>query len=145
MSKSKLWPILKNYNFWKKNFPELKISGIVPSNIIYHFWDFEKYLGSKRFFSKILSVEKSTNQFFYKHYNFFFEKRALSLFLEYWSLINCQVSEKSLERLLRSGDDIPSRAFCRFQSIAQLEVENCNLLFARVSTSRIDLLLDYLN
>ena len=124
MSKSKLWPILKNFNFWKKKFPELKISGIVPSNIIYHFWEFEKYLGSKRFFSKILSVEKSTNQFFYKHYNFFFEKRALSLFLEYWSLINCQVSEKSLERLLRSGDDIPSRAFCRFQSIAQLEVEN---------------------
>ena len=47
MSKSKLWPILKNYNFWQKIFLDLKFSEIVPSNIIYHFWEFHKYLGSK--------------------------------------------------------------------------------------------------
>ena len=50
-----LWLPGENCNFWRKIFPDLKFSGIVLSNIIYHFWEFQKHLGSKRFFSKFLS------------------------------------------------------------------------------------------
>ena len=138
MSKSKLWPILKNYNFWKKKFPELKISGIVPSNIIYHFWEFEKYLGSKRFFSKILSVEKSTNQFFYKHSRFFFEKRALSGVIIYQYLTSDQKLEKSSDGKYHNSWMLPSRNLQTniLPLWAQPSVENCNVHKCTISTSR---------
>ena len=109
MSKSKLWPILKNYNFWKKNFLVVKFSGIVPSNIIYHFWEFHKYLGSKNLPKKFQSAEKSTNQFFYKHSRFFFEKRALSGVIICQYLTSDQKLAKSSDGKYHNSWMLPSR------------------------------------
>ena len=55
-----LWLPGEIFNFWRRIFLDLKFSGIVPSNIIYHFWEFQKYLGSKRFSKKFLSVKMHT-------------------------------------------------------------------------------------
>ena len=37
-----LWLRGENCIFWTGFFPDLKFSGIVPSNIIYHFWKFQQ-------------------------------------------------------------------------------------------------------
>ena len=37
-----LWLHDENCIFWTGFFPDLKFSGIVPSNIIYHFWKFQQ-------------------------------------------------------------------------------------------------------
>ena len=127
MSKSKLWAHGENFNFWKKKFPDLKFSGIVPSNIIYHFWEFYKYLGSKNLPKKFQSAEKSTNQFFYKHSRFFFEKRALSGVIIYQYLTSDQKLEKSSDGKYHNSWMLPSRNLQTtylFACIAQPSVEN---------------------
>ena len=52
-----LWAHGEKCIFWTGYFEDLKFSGILPRNIIYQFWEFQKHLGSKRFSKKILSVK----------------------------------------------------------------------------------------
>ena len=51
---------------------------------------------------------------------------------------------QKIRKILRPDFEI-SNGITTFSGWGSTKVENCNLLFARVSTSRIDLLLDYLS